>query len=70
MNICHSDWFNKEADLSIVGQNKVRERPKQRMLVRRVKSGITNRHRKKQDGQVVLRKGTKPRGKVQIKNMG
>ena len=40
VNICHCDWFNKEADWPIVRQDKVRqENQTKRMLGRRSRRG-------------------------------
>lgn len=35
MDICHCDWLDKEVGRAIAGQDKVRERAKQRMLGKR-----------------------------------
>lgn len=41
MDICHCDWMDKEVGRAIAGQDKVRERAKQRMLGRRVVRGVS-----------------------------
>ena len=59
MNICHCDWFNKEADWPIAEQNKFRLETKLKMMGRRkAESGVMSRCREKQDEHAVLRKGT------------
>ena len=61
MNICPCDWFNKEADWHIAGQDKVGGRAKQRMMGRRAESEESQADaERRQDGHAILRKGTKP----------
>ena len=56
VNICHCDWFNKEADWPITGQDKNRRRAKQNAEKKGGVRGITSRCRKKQDGHAIQRK--------------
>lgn len=69
VNICHSNWFNKEVNWT--DRMRLGERAKLRILGERgAESGVPNRRREKQDGHDMLRKVTKPHGKAQVRTMG
>lgn len=61
VKLCHLNWLNKK----LTGRKYRWENQTRRMLgERRMESGVASRHREKQDGHAVLRKGTKPHGKA------
>ena len=65
MNICHCDWFNKEADWPIAGQDKVGGEPNRMLGSKKEKSeGVASRSRERQDEFAILQKGTKPHDKA------
>ena len=64
MNICHCDWFNKEAGWPVAGQDKIRWENQTKDTEKkkgRVRSGKADAEK---DVHAILRKGTKPRGKA------
>ena len=63
VDTCHCDWFNKEADWPIAGQDKVRQ-ASQTENAGRKKCRVASRYKEKQDGHAILRKGTKSCGKT------
>lgn len=67
MKICHSVWFNKEADMPIPEQGKSRRKSQTESAGEkkgRVRRSERCRWREKQDGHAILKEGTKPSGKV------
>lgn len=67
VNVCHCDWFNKEADWPITGQDKVKGRIKQNAGKKDRVRGVVSICREKQNGHTILKKGTKPCVKAWIK---